>query len=465
MPIPMRLLPIAALVCCQASLSGCASVAAVAAAHPGALAAVAEFLPIAAVMGGIGLIGIAGIAGHQGDAGEPGTLGALLNEREASVAAVANAAMLEQREPVLAAALEADRAIVRARVAFRGELNRKPEALGEREKMALAGIDSSLARLGQGTPDAIKDAGDKARALAGKLELPAGMPQVHSFGPHYLFSSLPFQSLTIRGDFPARYPEGVLPRVTINGKSIEAHSYDAQSIAFTLRTGVLGTAESQATAWTRADLSIPWDTPRFDSFKRAGFDSFVVVGLLPHAPGRVTMERRLSSVRSEEAARTSNTFSLGAGAGELEQAACLTLTSKEIAEGWKVKPGSGSLAFPSGTTPSFQDLGRQSEDERSVCWRVRLVTSGSVDAQTTGATLWSISALLRREVREWRTELETVDLAWGGSRVFNYPAGTWTLRYAKYGGKEVEFTGADRSSPLFRVDADARSVRISAYPF
>jgi len=461
----MRLFPIAALACCQLSLSGCASVAAVAAAHPAAVAAAVDMLPFAAAAGGIGLIGLAGMAGHRGDEFEPGAFGALLNERQAAVAAAATTAMQEQREPALAAALEVHRAIVRARIAFRDELGRKPDEFGAGAKSAIAGIDSSLALLAQGSPAAIGNAVEAARAVADKLAVPAQVPQVRSFGPHYLFSSLPFQSLTIRGHFPDGYPEGSLPRLTINGKSVEAHAYDTQGIAFTLPTGALGTAESHVPVWTRADLSIPWDQPRFESFARSGFESFVVVGLLPHAPGRVTIERRVTSARSEEATRRSDAFSLGAEAGELEQAACLTLTPTDLAEGWRLKPGSGSLDFPAGTPPSFQDLGRLSGDERSVCWRVRLGTPGTGDPNPASTMLWGISAVLRREVGETRIESETFDLAWGSNRVFNYPAGTWKLRYAKYGGQEIEFTGTDRSSPLFRVDADLRSVKVSAFPF
>ena len=161
----------------------------------------------------------------------------------------------------------------------------------------------------------------------------------------------------------------------------------------------------------------------------------------------------------------SDAFSLGAEAGELEQAACLRLTAKDLAEGWTVKPGSGSLVLPSGSLRSFQDLGRQSEDERSVCWRVRLAPPDSSDADPVGVMLWSMAAVLRREVSVSRVESETFDLAWGSNRVFGYPAGTWKLRYARYGGPEIEYTSADRSSPLFRVDADSRSVKVSAFPF
>lgn len=466
----IRLLAISVFTCCQAGISGCASVAAVAAAHPAAVAAAADFLPIAAIAGGIGLVGIAGIAGYQGDKHEPGTLGALLDDRQAAAESAATTAMQQNRETAIVAALQSSRAIMRARIAFREQLNRKHDALDEQAKAAVAVIEAALAGLAQGTNIAAVEAGDKARVLADKLEVPAQVPQVRSFGPYYLFPFLPFQTLTLRGDFPDRYPDGALPRLTINGKSFEAYSYDAQSLAFTLPTGVLGATESPLPVWTRVGLSIPWDAPRFDTFARAGQQNFVVVGLLPNSPGRATIEHREKSIRIEEITRKSDAFSLGADAGELEQTACLALSPKEIADGWRLKPGSGAPVLPAKSGSAVQDLGRQSEDERSVCWRARIGAVPAAQADSPApdwdrAVLWGISAVLSREVVETRATSQAFDLSWGGNRVFGFPPGTWTLRYAKYGGEEMVFTGNDRSNPLFRVEADARSVKVSAYPF
>ncbi len=466
----MRLIAIAAIACCQAGLSGCASVAAVAAAHPAAVAAAADLLPVAAMAGGIGLAGLAGIAGHQGDKYEPGTLGAFLDVRQAAAEAAAKSAMQQNREIAIGAALQASRAIMRARIALREQLNRRQDALDGAAGSTVSAIESVLAGIAKGTNAAAAEAGEKARILADRLEVPAQVPQVRSFGPLYLFPFLPFQTLTVRGAFPDMYPEGALPRLTINGRSFEAYSYDTQSLAFSLPTSALGPPESPVPVWSRAGLSIPWDAPRFDTFAQAGQQNFVVVGLLPNSPGRATIEHRVKTTRTEEVTRKSDAFSLGADAGELEQTACLSLTPGDLADGWRLKPGSAAPVFPAQAGAGVQDLGRQSEDDRSVCWRVRLDAVPAGQAEPVGpdrgsAALWSISAVLRRDVVEAKTTTESFDLAWGSNRVFAFPQGTWTLRYAKYGGDEIVFTGPDRSNPLFRVDADARSVRVSAYPF
>lgn len=458
----LRFVPVAAIACCHLSMSGCAAVATLAAAHPALVAAVVDFVPIALAIAGVGLIGIAGVAGHHSESFGPGTLGNFLQERQATMAVLSTNAMKEQREVNMAALLQATRLIVRTRIGFRDQLSGKLEGLDAPATSAVASIDSTVRGLGASAPAAVKEAGERAQEIADQLAVPAQYPQVRSYGPYFLFSSLPFQTITVRGDFPREYRDGTLPELKIEERTYKAFAYDSQGLSFSLPSHALGGAHAQAIAWKKADLTVPWDQPRFDTLARAGHENFLVLGLLPHSPGRVTIEYRLSTVRREEATRTSDAFSLSPELGESEQAACLSLTPKEVAEGWRLKPGSASLVpvAPAASAEAWKDLGRQSENERSVCWRIRLAPA--VLAQSFA---WKISATVGREFVDARTQSETFDLAWGGSRSFRYAPGTWKVRYAKYDGTETEFTSTDRTSPLFRVEADTRSVRVSAYPF
>ncbi len=452
----MRFIPIAALACCQMSLSGCASVAAVAAAHPAAIAAVIDILPVAAVLGGIGRVGIAGIAGEQPESHAPGTLGAWLKERQTTSESGASGAMAAQREVSVTAALQAQRAIARARIALRDRLAARVETLDAGTRETLSEIDAAIATLPAAEPRVAKQAGDRIQLVADKLAVPAQVPQVRSFGPVYLFPFLPFQTLTVRGNFPAQYPEGEVPKLTVNGRVFKAYTYDAQSLGFSLPADSLVQA-AQGVAWSRAELEIPWEAPRFDTFARQGFGNFVVIGMLPNSPGRVTIDHQVEITRSEEVARTSEALTLNADAGESEQTACLTLKPAELAAGWKLKAGSVAPVFAAQSGGALKDHGKKSEDERSVCWRVELNAAERL--------VWRLTAVLRRDLRESRTESESLDLAWGGSRVFNFPAGSWKVRYAKFEGAEVVFGETDLSSPLFRVEGNARSVKVIAYPF
>lgn len=436
--------------------------ATVAAAHSGLIAAAIELAPIAVAIAGVGYLGIAGVAGHQSDTFSPGTLGHFLQEKQASIASLSTNAMRDQREVGLAALLQTARLVVRTRFALRDQLGSKLESLDAPAKAAVSNIDATLQVLGQANTAAVREAGDRAQAAADQLAVPTQFPQVRSYGPHFLFSSLPFQTITIRGDFPRQYPAGVVPELRIEDRTYKAFAYDSQGLSFSLPSDALGAAHSQTILWKKADLTVPWDQPRFDTFARAGYDNFVVIGLLPHSAGRVTIDHRVTASRTEEATRASDAFSLSPGLGETEQTACLSLGVKEIAEGWRVKPGSGALipVTPAASAGDWQDLGRQSENERSVCWKVSLPPSAANRPYA-----WKVSALIRRETLEARMASETFDLAWGGNRSFPYPPGTWKVRYEKYDGTQTEASSADRVSPLFRVETDTRNVKVSAFPF
>jgi hypothetical protein len=462
----MKTFAIAAAAFCQLALSGCAAVMTAAAAHPAAVAAAVDFVPFAVTVGAIGAIGLAGVAGSQPETHDPGTLGAFLQEKNAAVAAIVQGAMQDGREVVIVAGLQVQRSIARARIAFRESLRLKDDGLGAAEKAYKGELESSIAGLGVGENLAIKAAGDRAQSVADRLAVPAEAPQVRSFGPVYLFSSLPFQSITIRGSFPAAYPAGVVPQLKIDGRIYKAHSVDAQGLQFSIPAKDLADPESQAIAWRKAQLEIPWDKPIFDAFARAGFENFVVLGVLPHSAGRGTIEHRVNTVRREERARKSEDFAQDPVLGDFATTRCLELAPEEVRQGWRLKPGSGTFSAKAAAAFSWRDLGLQSQNDGSICWRAQPVHSErGPTGDTADEATWAISAVAMRDVGETRTESESFDLAWGARRVFKYPEGSWKLRYAKTIGSPAEFDRTDLTSPLVRVESDARGVTISAYPF
>lgn len=461
----IRLLSLA-VACSQLGLSGCAAVTAAAAAHPALIAAAVDAAPLVLAVGGIGALGIAGIAGYESETSEPGTLGALLRERQATAAAAAEAAMRAQSETKVAAALQAQRYAARARVAHRATLGSKPEAAGAVETGVLAELDSALGAIVKGTEAAAKEAGAQAQLSADKLVLPPQVPQVNSYGPVYLFSFLPFQTVTIRGRFPPAYPPGQEPALTVDGKTYKAFTYDSQSLSFSLPGDAFAGDGTGGVVWRKADLTIPWDAPRFDSFGRAGVENPVVLGVLPQSAGRLTIEHRIEETRREEVERSTDTFSVDAGAGDVEQTACLTVSPKDRSEGWALKPGSAMLMQVSGprSGSGWESSLRKSQDADSVCWHMRLRDEGGAPAAEVGSA-WKITAVLARETRQPRVETESFDVAWGSSRSFGFVLGSWSLRYAKFGGAPKVLDGAGRASPFIKVESDSRGVKVSAFPF
>ena len=84
------------------------------------------------------------------------------------------------------------------------------EALKEPEKSFKAGIEATIASLGGGADQEIRQAGERAQLIADKLRLPAQAPQLRSFRPVFLFSFLPSQTRSVNGSFPAEYPNGAV---------------------------------------------------------------------------------------------------------------------------------------------------------------------------------------------------------------------------------------------------------------
>ena len=174
----------------------------------------------------------------------------------------------------------------RARIAYRDSLDGKDAAL-ERPEISEADVVAIISILASGDNRAIKEAGDRAQSVADRLRLPEGVPQLRSFGPLYLFAFLPFQTVSIRGTFPASYKDGAVPRLTVNGKAYAAYSYSNDSLDFSVTTGALISGDSPGEiSWSKAELSIPWDQPLFGPLSRDRYTHFVVIGVLGFARPR-----------------------------------------------------------------------------------------------------------------------------------------------------------------------------------
>ena len=462
----MRLLVISALMCANGILSGCAAVMATAAAHSAAIATVAEAAPMVLAAGAVAAVAVAGNLGSQTETYPPDTLGAYLHEGKSAVDVLVRGAMQDQRESVVVAGLQAQRAFARARIAFRATLDARIGVLAEPERNFKSDMARVLADLNSASAPVIKNAGDRAQAIADKMRLPEGAPQVRSYGPVFLFPFLPFQTINVSGSFPADYANGKVPQLTIDGKSYKAFTYQAQGLAFSIPTADIDSGEDRKVVWKRAELAIPWDgMPLFDAFSRAGYENFLLIGLLPHSLGRATIEHRIETVRREEMARISGEFTLDRGGAAIEESRCLALSAQEVSDGWRIKPGSAAFV-PKGsadgkTEPEPLDAGVQSENERAVCWRVR----SRENAGDGELPPWRISARIWRDVKESGVATESIDLNWGRKQGFRYAAGSWKLRYANLDGSIAEIESASLANPLVRIQSDAASVTVSTYPF
>ena len=446
----MRKLLIAVLVCVQLLLGGCAAVMTAAATHATAVAAAVDIAPLVLLTGAIGAVGIAGVARNDVPSYDAGTFGAALHARYTEVELLVRGALTNGQEGLVAAGLQVQRAIARARIAYRDSLDTKIAALGAPEQAFERDLAGMLAMLSSGGSPAIKATGDRAQMVADRLPFPAGAPQVRSFGPLYLFSFLPFQTIAVRGTFPAEYEKGQVPWLSIDGKSYVAYSYSTQSIEFSVATSALASADRQGEiSWYKGEVVVPWNRPLSDPLARSGYSNFVMIGVLPDSLGRATLDVSTNVVRTEEKLRASEDFRLD----DSGQARCLRLSSQELADGWKIIPATGRVE-----TAGPADAQFQSEDERSIC-----ATARAVEPADGGD--WRVTARIGRNVTESRMTSESFDLKWGDNRTFAPPPGKWRLRYSLFNRGLAEVDGPDASGQFLRVASDARGIAIRTYPF
>jgi hypothetical protein len=474
------------LACCVPILGGCA--AAIPALHSGAaaIAAHASAAPVAAAAGasgvglGIGVIASDDIKRLAREAKDTqfgtqlaGTFGAFLQDSRTEAQSLVQTAMQAQREVLVVAGLQAQRAIARAQAAYRDKLKLKIERLGGQEKKFKTDLESVIADLKSGADSTQKEAGDRAQLIAANLRPSADAPQLASFGPIFLFPFLPTQSVTLRGKFPDSYARSGVPELSIDGKSYKAFEYQPDGLRFSIPTAAFDAAEPQAIVWKRTELIVPWDTPVWNIATSVELEKFgLVIGLLPHSFGSMNMQHKTARLRQEETAKVSDDFLFDASDHDVEENRCLTLTAQELSDGWRIRRGSGAFVLNrqlEGTqNADWKDLGLQNESDRSVCWRALTVHGGSGATESGNASskiMWRISARIWREVSDPDLASESVDLAWGSKHYFKYAAGTWKLRYSRIGGSTKELESSDLSNPLIKVSSDASSVTISVYPF
>lgn len=471
-------------------LNGCAAI--ISATHAGA-AAIAAQGAAATFAVGAGAGAVVGLAAPEvykalksaedGQSAEqaPGStqsLGARLANNQAEVRTLTQRAMQAQREVLVVAGMRVQNAITRGRAAFKQSLSLSVSALGEKEKKFQAEIQTLVADLYSPVDMRVKGAGDRAQAIAYGLRSADAVPLLNASGPIFLFPFTPFQSINVSGNFPASSNSEAVPQLLIDGKTYKAVDYGSDRLTFSVPTADLNAAEPTEIVWKNGIVSVPW-TPSSGFFSSPEIEQMrIEMGILPHSFGRMSIEHRTTRLRTEEKIAHSNEFSLTtANSGESSRQ-CLELTPQELEAGWKFRPGTSAFV-PVGSSTGLQSmdewkewtLSLVSETTQTICWRASAAHSTDASPANPGLvpaskkTGWKISATQWREVKEPGVTSEKVDLAWGSKHYFQYPAGTWKLRYVRTGAGATELSAAEESHPLIRVSTDASGVSVNIYPF
>ena len=472
--------------CLVLCLTGCAAAIPMLQSGAAVIAAHVSAAPVAAIAGAAGVgVGVGVIVSDdvrkmvrearesRDEVFPAGTFGAFFQESQAAVMTLVQLAMRGQRDTQIVAGLQVYSALAKGRAVFRDSRALKIDSLPGPEGKFRAEMDSAMTELISASEVAIKASGERAADAAARLRLVTDAPQVRSAGPMFLFPFLPNQEITIRGDFPATYEKESPPMLIVDGKSYKAFEYQADSIRFSIRTADLDAFEPNETVWKAGELSVPWSRAGTGFGNVVEIEKFrVVIGVLTQSFGNLVLEKSIAKIRSEEKGRNSVNFPFSSDALKSDESRCLNLTVAEISEGWKIRPGSGSISLDardiSGQSHEWKDLGVEVERDHSLCWRVRAFQTApdfSGESGRTSRASWRISAMINLDHRELHVDTERVDLAWGSKHSFNVPAGSWKLRYTRNGSPVRELTATDTSNPLIRVQTEGARIQVRVYPF
>lgn len=475
MPAPMRYLLISSAASCAFALGGCAAIPA----GHAVIAAVAAQGTAATLALGAGAGAVVGLTapemhralrGEQDGAdaqagGVPGTFGAFLATSDAEVRTLVQRAKHSQREVLVVAGVCVQQAIARGRAVFEGSLERNPGTLGAHEKAFKSEIEALVATLYAPADMTVKDAGERARAIGYALKPAGGVPLLSPTGPVFLFSSEPFQRIAISGNFPAAYAGEAVPQLALGARAYKAYDYSPDRLWFSVPTADLGADDQGPIAWKTGILSVPWISSGFLSSREAAKLN-VEFALLPFTFGQMSIERTITTVKTEEKTQLSREFVLDATnpAGSNNQ--CLALSAQDVALGWRLRRGTSGFVPGSASLGAWK-LSPVSESEQSVCWDASASSSSenAPGAARGGAATWRISATIFREVKELGSASEHHPLNWGSKYSFRYPAGSWKLRYSRKGLGVTELSAAETSHPFLRVSSDAAELTIRVYPF
>ena len=369
------------------------------------------------------------------------------------------------------AGLKVHAALVKGNAVFRSSRATALDSLPNGISRFRTDMNTAMTDLISASDATVKATGERAATMAARLRLVTDVPQIRSAGPIYLFPSLPTQEISIRGSFPNASTD--VPVLNLNGKTYKAFDHQADTLKFSIRSEDFDITEPGETAWKAAELLVPWTNQNASFFNAEETAKFrIIIGMLPHSFGSLVMEKSTAKIHSEEKSFLSESFSFNSDARTANESRCLSLSSREISEGWKLRRGSGSVTLETREFDSrsheWKDLGMQSESDQRLCWKVRALQVPpwiSGDATPRPLATWKISAKIYLERREQTVDRERVDLAWGSKHFFNIPDGTWKLRYTRQGSAARELTGPDTSNPLIRVTGEGPRIEVNVYPY
>jgi hypothetical protein len=380
------------------------------------------------------------------------TLGVLLNKLMDQVDQIVMDARNSANSVGMEMGREAALAIANARTAYSDALNDTIDKLDPKIKDTTDKLQSLVEDIKSGAVNTVDLATSRAQQIVNSLPFRNNEPQVTAITPRF---AVPSEKTPIvirfQGNFPNSSMSGFEPFLLISGKRYQSQN-STQQLSFVIPSGEefhFGSAENAGKLqFAQVTLAVPWrDSSWWGLVHTRKEDHFnLIIGSLPSSPGNITIIHTTTS---------STPVTQDAQSGPFHQASTRENGNNDDKghpylvtpdAGWHVVRGSTSFKVFSAQGDWSQSF--VSDDADRIQYSVTTIhhgagVSGSVDFRI-------LYKETTTQVKNGSTS-ENMDLEWGDSKSFSYPAGSWKIVFTSFDGKHFEITGSDQTNPFLDV--------------
>lgn len=297
----------------------------------------------------------------------------------------------------------------------------------------------------------LKDAIAQGQQIANTLPLVDKHPQVRKISPHYFTPGNIL--LHVAGNFPQLSEPDYKPYLEIGTAKVYGEEA-TQDLAFHFSFGL---PEQDKLQYSRVKLVVPFKSGALSSKKNGEFH--LLLGQLPKSPGTIKITSKHEKDQVERQHIATQTWQQHSSNDDHKD----IIHTSPTYSGWKVLPDTVKFVV------------EWSQGDENDQWSKRLV---STDA---GRVIYSVTTIYHRigtsgkvnfhfefdierhqTVSEYVTE--DVELRWGQSRTFPYPAGTWKVVYQPFQGESQEFAGASNANKFLTVSTEGNELKLLATP-
>jgi hypothetical protein len=385
------------------------------------------------------------------------TLGLVLNhlmdQLQQAIEAARNAGLSLEME----AGRDATIAIQNAQNAYAASLDKTMDRVDQTTRQTIDQLSSLVNDVTHNVFHNLDEVTQRVQQIVDSLPFRNQEPQLTKISPRFVVPSRTAYPAIIRldGNFEASARPGFAPVLKVGAESFPATALSTQALAFSVPVNKLfpGDAGGSLFAFTSINVEVPWESCSVRviwcwAHKRETDTYKLYVGALPHSPGKLTMGWRTSHSQRNVKQYISPAFYLSSASDGGNNDHIDVPFSVHAEPGWHIQMGSSSFSEANPPSEGERSHTFVSDDGDVAIYRVTTIHKAW---GTSGKTLFSIVFTEYQDVDVPDDHSEMINLAWGDSKVFNYPLTTWKLSFDAFDGAHSEFVNADDTNRFVKV--------------